>query len=263
MTVPAGLNSNRPQYTFILIYLQWSHQPHFRRPLNNPILKQLLAISVFQQQLMKSYLPPRRTFKPPCNYQTWNQSIHWRPPGQKKVKRQWWGSRQNNYLQRCKPYLNHPLPPYFFFKFQDLASHYWNNFQKQVQVPTKNPRTNRKIQDWDPEVYKPIVMTGDSNLGRIPQFDNPLVPIDSFPEANFLHIARVLQKWSPCAKTLKVFHSVGINNLEQLFFTKPSKNSCWRCREQQLQPSPMLLSRTHFSVYWHRIFFCLLNAFFC
>lgn len=58
-----------------------------------------------------------------------------------------------------------------------------------LRFPVKHSRSTRKIQDWHLKVHKPIVFIGDSNLARIPQFHNPLVQFDSFPGANFLHIA--------------------------------------------------------------------------
>lgn len=57
----------------------------------------------------------------------------------------------------------------------------------------------------------------DSNLACLPYFQNSLVQVDSLPEANFLHIAGVMQKMSPNTSTQNVILSVGLNNREQLF----------------------------------------------
>lgn len=66
-----------------------------------------------------------------------------------------------------------------------------------LQVSTKHPRSDRKNQEWSIRVHNPIVFIGDSNLARLPHFQNPLVQVDSFPGANCLHIARILQKNFP------------------------------------------------------------------
>lgn len=95
-----------------------------------------------------------------------------------------------------------------------------------AQIPTRHP----KIQVWELKVVKPIVLIGDSNLARIPQYNNPYVQVDSFPGANFLHIARVLQKLSPNSNTQKVILLVGLNNSEQLFqqTSKKQLQELWR-----------------------------------
>lgn len=58
---------------------------------------------------------------------------------------------------------------------------------------------------------------GDSYLSHSPCYDNPLVQIDSFPGANFIHIARILQKMSNNSNTQTVILSAELNNREQLF----------------------------------------------
>ncbi|XP_053089523.1 uncharacterized protein LOC117596787 [Pangasianodon hypophthalmus] len=84
-------------------------------------------------------------------------------------------------------------------------------------VPTRHPNTTRKIADWTLEVKKPVLFIGDSNLSRIPYFSDENVQVDSYPGANFLHIAKVLQKLTPNPNTQKVVLSLGINNREQTF----------------------------------------------
>ena len=81
--------------------------------------------------------------------------------------------------------------------------------------PFRHPNTDRKIQDWNLSVTKPILIIGDSNLCRIPQYSHTAIQIDSFPGANFLHIGKILQKLPPHPHTQKVILSVGINNKEQ------------------------------------------------
>lgn len=42
-----------------------------------------------------------------------------------------------------------------------------------------------------------LLIIGDSNLSKIPPYTNPEIQIDSYPGANFLHMASVLDKMYP------------------------------------------------------------------
>lgn len=118
-----------------------------------------------------------------------------------------------------------------------------------IQFPTKHARSNRKIQDWELKIHKPIVIIGDSNLARIPHFRNPSIQIDSFPGANCLHIARVLQKLSPNENTQKVILSVGLNNREQLFqqTAKKQLQEMWRAATIACPNATIYTPIIHFS----------------
>lgn len=117
------------------------------------------------------------------------------------------------------------------------------------RFPVKHPRSTRKIQDWHLKVHKPIVFIGDSNLARIPQFYNPLVQIDSFPGANFLHIAKVLQKLTPNPNTQKVILALGINNKEQLVqqTSKKQLQELWRSAATAFPNAMVYTPVIHFS----------------
>lgn len=56
------------------------------------------------------------------------------------------------------------------------------------QRPTRHQTTYYKMLEWSVEIKKPILIIGDSNLSRIPEYDYPSVQIDSFPGAQILHI---------------------------------------------------------------------------
>ncbi|KAK3558079.1 hypothetical protein QTP86_009201 [Hemibagrus guttatus] len=74
--------------------------------------------------------------------------------------------------------------------------------------PTKHLRTVRKIFDWEIEVVKPILIIGDSNLARIPQFRDTKVQVDSFPGATFYHVKGVLEKLGTLPAVEKVVLSL-------------------------------------------------------
>lgn len=78
--------------------------------------------------------------------------------------------------------------------------------------PFAHQKTVRKIHQWTSAVIKPIVIAGDSNLARIPTFNNSKVQVDSFPGANFYHLTGVLEKLPPNPDTEKVIVSAGLNN---------------------------------------------------
>lgn len=91
-------------------------------------------------------------------------------------------------------------------------------------VPKRHPNTTRKIKDWSLKVTKPIVIVGDSNLSRIPPFDNAEVQIDSFPGAGIHHIYGILKKLTPVRTVREVILSIGLNNcLKRLLPTTTDK----------------------------------------
>lgn len=84
-----------------------------------------------------------------------------------------------------------------------------------IQKPYRHANTERKTIDWSLSIHKPIIFIGDSNLSRIPIIKDKNIQVDSFPGANFLHIAKVLKKLKSYPQTEKVILAVGINNRQQ------------------------------------------------
>lgn len=80
---------------------------------------------------------------------------------------------------------------------------------------TRHIRTDRKLLDWTLSVSKKWVIIGDSNLSRLPSHDIPHLQIDSYPGANFRHMAEVLSKAMVQLLVEKVVISCGINSRGQ------------------------------------------------
>ncbi len=78
--------------------------------------------------------------------------------------------------------------------------------------PTVHPHTSRKLQDWRLKVEKPNIIIGDSNLSRVPVFEDADLQVDSFPGATCLHITTLLRKLSIQPQVERVVLSVGLNN---------------------------------------------------
>ncbi|MGL5802998.1 MAG: hypothetical protein ACRCX7_10470, partial [Cetobacterium sp.] len=112
----------------------------------------------------------------------------------------------------------------------------WNNNGEEHSLsarlePTKHPRTVRKIFDWEIEIVKPILIIGDSNLARIPQFRDIRVQVDSFPGATFYHIKGVLEKLGTLPAVEKVVLSVGLNNC----LGRQTSTTTWKQLQQLLK----------------------------
>lgn len=110
-----------------------------------------------------------------------------------------------------------PSPPLLLQNNTHRLTCHWVEWVDNMQGPTRHPRLTRKILEWQIQIWKPIVFIREPNWSRISHFYNPSVQVDSFPGANFLHIAMVLQKLSPNPNTQKMVLSLDINNKEQLF----------------------------------------------
>lgn len=80
------------------------------------------------------------------------------------------------------------------------------------QKPTRHQRTYYKMVEWNITITKSVVILGDSNLSRIPEYTYPQVQIDSYPGAKILHIKSILKKLPPREDVQKVVLSVGLNN---------------------------------------------------
>lgn len=88
-------------------------------------------------------------------------------------------------------------------------------------------RPSRKLQDWRIKVDRPVVFLGDSNLNRIPPFENDQIQIESYPGANFYHFFNLLEMTPVCENTAMVILSVGLNNKDQ----DPQKTSIKQLRK--------------------------------
>lgn len=83
--------------------------------------------------------------------------------------------------------------------------------------PRRHPNTNHKVKDWSLEIIKPVVIVGDSNLSRIPSFEDDFIQIDSFPGAKLYHMYEILKKLQPNHQAREVVLLIGLNNcLERL-----------------------------------------------
>lgn len=78
--------------------------------------------------------------------------------------------------------------------------------------PVRHPNVQRKIFAWNLEVTKPILFIGDSNLAKIPTFENNNIQVDSFPGASCDHLRGVIAKLAPQLEVEKVILSVGLVN---------------------------------------------------
>ena len=78
--------------------------------------------------------------------------------------------------------------------------------------PHRHINTNRKFKDWSVKIIKSIVILGDSNLSRIPHFEDPKIQIDSFPGAGIHHMRSILKELKPHKLVKEVILSVGLNN---------------------------------------------------
>lgn len=88
-------------------------------------------------------------------------------------------------------------------------------------------RPSRKLQDWRIKVDKPVVFLGDSNLNRIPPFENDQIQVESYPGANFYHFFNLLEMTPVCEIAEMVILSVGLNNKDQ----DPQKTSIKQLRK--------------------------------
>ena len=95
------------------------------------------------------------------------------------------------------------LPSVFSYSMHGSAYH----------RPRIHPHTSRKASAWSLPITKPIVITGDSNLARIPTNRMDDVQIDSFPGATLRHLTAILLKHTlPIPDTEFVLLSIGLNN---------------------------------------------------
>lgn len=78
-----------------------------------------------------------------------------------------------------------------------------------------HPITNHKMIDWTLTIHKKILLIGDSNVSKIPQFNIDNLQIECYPEANFRHISEVLKKSVSQTKVETVILSIGFHSRTQ------------------------------------------------
>lgn len=66
--------------------------------------------------------------------------------------------------------------------------------------------------EWNLEVITSVVVVGDSNLARIPSFENADIQVDSLPRSACHHLHESLKKFKPVKEVREVVLSVGLNN---------------------------------------------------
>lgn len=76
-------------------------------------------------------------------------------------------------------------------------------------------RKGRKVIDWAFRGTRPVWFLGDSNLNRVPAYNNDNIQIDSYPGASFYHFLQILEKTQIHPNVKLVVLSIGINNRDQ------------------------------------------------
>lgn len=97
--------------------------------------------------------------------------------------------------------------------FQDTSDHFTSPEPQRFQV-RRHVNTQRKLIDWDLEVYRKWLIIGDSNLCSIPDFFNRDLQIESFPGGHFRHGQALMEKAVPPENVTveKVILSFGMNS---------------------------------------------------
>lgn len=86
-----------------------------------------------------------------------------------------------------------------------------------LQRPIRYRVEKQKIAAWKLElVGGSVVILGDSNLSRIPEYDCPWVEIHSLPGAQLHHLGGLIKKLGPHPLVQKVVLAVGLNNCLRL-----------------------------------------------
>lgn len=81
----------------------------------------------------------------------------------------------------------------------------------------RHENTGRKMTDWDLVITKKVVIIGDSNLSRFPNFDHDDVQIDSYPGGQFRHAQALMEKTTkPPFHVEMIVMAFGINNRSNL-----------------------------------------------
>lgn len=83
--------------------------------------------------------------------------------------------------------------------------------------PLRHINTTRKHVDWSLTLKKRVVIIGDSNLSRLPHYEEPDLQVDSFPGAKFQHACNLLEKATVARVPEKIVLSFGLNNRKQRY----------------------------------------------
>lgn len=81
--------------------------------------------------------------------------------------------------------------------------------------PTRHINTGSKMTDWSLTTRHKWVIIGDSNLARMPPFQEADLQIDAFPGATFRHAEAIMAKTVLSTEVLKIILSFGLNNRAQ------------------------------------------------
>lgn len=82
-----------------------------------------------------------------------------------------------------------------------------------LAVPTRH---ENKLADWNLTLKKTFIITGDSNVARLPVDNCPKLQIDSFPGAKLQHAADLREKATIVLEPEKIVMSFGFNNRQQI-----------------------------------------------
>lgn len=97
---------------------------------------------------------------------------------------------------------------------QELLTSVLSPSPNRIRVRT-HIRTNRKMIDWTLSAEKKWLILGDSNLRRIPPYNNPNLQIDSYPGANFRHAMAIMLKATQISQVEKLVLAFGLNHRDQ------------------------------------------------
>ena len=81
--------------------------------------------------------------------------------------------------------------------------------------PTRHINTGQKLKDWSLTTRHKWVIIGDSNVGKIPPFQEDDLQVDAFPGATFRHAEAILAKTTLSSAVRKVVLAFGLNNRSQ------------------------------------------------
>ncbi|KAE8281161.1 hypothetical protein D5F01_LYC20135 [Larimichthys crocea] len=97
-------------------------------------------------------------------------------------------------------------------EFVDSPDHFVQRGPPRFRV-FRHPRTQRKLTDWNLDVFKKWLIVGDSNLATFPEFFNRNLQVECFPGSHFRHAQALMEKMEPPQDLVveKIILSFGIN----------------------------------------------------
>lgn len=81
--------------------------------------------------------------------------------------------------------------------------------------PKRHANTSKKNSEWRLKITKKNLILGDSNVARLPRFQNTDLQVDAFPGAKFHHAVNLIQKAQILELPEKIILSFGLNNRQQ------------------------------------------------